>query len=29
MNTCEKPIKVAKGDKMSIVANFDMAEHPA
>jgi hypothetical protein len=29
MTTCDEPIKVIKGDKISVIANFDMEEHPA
>ena len=27
--TCETPIKVQKGDKLHIVANYDLDAHPA
>jgi hypothetical protein len=26
---CEKPIKVSKGDRLSMVANYDLEKHPA
>lgn len=28
MSVCDEPIKVAKGDQLSITANFDMEKHP-
>jgi hypothetical protein len=29
MTTCDTPIKLKKGDKLSVAANFDMEQHPA
>jgi hypothetical protein len=26
---CEQPIKVSKGDRLSVVANYDLEQHPA
>jgi len=26
---CQKPIKVSKGDRLSLVANYDLGQHPA
>jgi hypothetical protein len=27
--TCEQPIKVSKGDRLNVVANYDLEAHPA
>jgi hypothetical protein len=28
MTPCEEPIKVSKGDKLGLEANFDLEQHP-